>query len=175
MTRSLAAALALAAAAAPLGAQTARDDSAAVVAVVQRFLDGLSRRDTAVVRATVIAGTPFVSLPSRGDIPPGVEPLDSAIAFLATTKERLLERMWSPTVRVDGRIATVWTPYDFHVDGAFSHCGIDTFTLVQAGAAWRIASVVYTTQRTGCAPSPLGPPPPRPRAPSPRPRCSRRP
>jgi hypothetical protein len=73
-------------------------------------------------------------------------------------RERLLERMWTPVVRVQGAIATLWTPYDFHVDGRFSHCGVDTATLLRTGGGWRIAALVYTVQRTGCAPSPLGPP-----------------
>jgi hypothetical protein len=51
----------------------------------------------------------------------------------------------------------VHAPYDFHIDGKFSHCGTDVFTLVRAKGEWRIVSIVYTVQRTGCAPSPLGP------------------
>ena len=53
----------------------------------------------------------------------------------------------------------VWAPYDFHVNGAFSHCGVDVFSLVRTAEGWRIAAVAYTVEREGCAPSPLGPPP----------------
>ena len=74
--------------------------------------------------------------------------------------------MWAPVVQVQGRIASVWTPYDFHIDGRFSHCGIDTITLLRTDAGWRIAGLLYTVQRTGCAPSPLGPPAETPRSPT---------
>ena len=56
-----------------------------------------------------------------------------------------------------GPIASVWTPYDFWVDGKFSHCGIDIFDLVKTAEGWKISGLTYTVERTGCAPSPLGP------------------
>src|SRR5256885_3716182 len=49
------------------------------------------------------------------------EPVDTATQFR--------ERMWNPEVRIDGGIATLWTPYDFHVGPRFSHCGYDAFQL----------------------------------------------
>lgn len=76
---------------------------------------------------------------------------------LATSKVRLTERMWTPTVVLHGTIADVHAPYDFHIDGRFSHCGTDLITVVRATGEWRIASIIYIVQRTGCAPSPLGP------------------
>jgi hypothetical protein len=73
-------------------------------------------------------------------------------------KERLLERMWNPEVKVHGGIATLWAPYDFYRDGKFSHCGIDAFDLVRTAAGWQIVGATFTIERTNCPPSPLGPP-----------------
>ena len=89
---------------------------------------------------------------------PPVQEDTAFLAMLATGRERLLERFWQPTGQVDGSIASVWTPYDSHVDGRWSHCGIDVASLVRVGDAWRIAGITYTVQRRGCARSPLGPP-----------------
>ena len=80
------------------------------------------------------------------------------IATLGSTKQRLLERMWNPTVFLQGSLAVVRAPYDFHIDGAFSHCGVDVFTLVRSKSEWRVTHVVYTVQRQNCAASPLGTP-----------------
>jgi hypothetical protein len=80
---------------------------------------------------------------------------------LAERSQVWLERMWAPRVLVEGPVAVVWTPYDFHRDGAFSHCGMEAFTLVQTAEGWRIAGATYSVQSTGCPPSPLGPPGPR--------------
>jgi hypothetical protein len=149
-------AVALLAAAAPCRAQSA--DSAAVLGVVQAFLNTLATRDTAAARTLMMPGTRSVSI--RGDTST-VTRVQSDTSFLRTLPhgtEKLLERIWSPVVSLRGPLATVWTPYDFHVDGKFSHCGIDAFTLLRENRVWRITEITYTVERTGCAPSPLGPP-----------------
>jgi hypothetical protein len=139
----------------------------AVVAAVQRLFDAMAAHDTAAARSLLVPGTRFVSI--SNDTGPGIPRIQGDSAFLrmlAGRADRLLERMWSPVVQVQGRIANVWTPYDFHIDGRFSHCGIDVVTLLRTDAGWQIAGLLYTVQRTGCAPSPLGPPTGTPRAPT---------
>jgi hypothetical protein len=142
-----------------LGAQALPDSTAAVVATVQRLFDAIATRDTSAARAVLLSGAWFHSL--SGDAPlraPRAESDTTFLRRLATGSERFLERMWAPVVHVQGPLASVWAPYDFHIDGRWSHCGIDTATLVRTAAGWRISALAYTTQRQGCAPSPLGPP-----------------
>ena len=144
-----------------LRAQPARATAAdpAVVATVQRLFDAMAARDTVAARALLLPGTRFVSISNdTGPAIPRVQGDSAFLRMLAGSSERLLERMWAPVVQVQGRIATVWTPYDFHRGGRFSHCGIDAVTLLRTDAGWRSAGLLYTVQRTGCAPSPLGPP-----------------
>ena len=45
---------------------------------------------------------------------------------------------------------------DFHLDGKFTHCGTDIFTLVKTADGWKISGGIYTVEPTGCEPSPLG-------------------
>ena len=56
------------------------------------------------------------------------------------------------------RMATVWTPYDFYLNGEFHHCGTNSFSLIRDESGWRIAGVVYSIETETCEPSPLGPP-----------------
>ena len=145
---------------AKLAAQTPQADSSAVVAVVQRLFDGMASGDTAALRRLLLPGMHFVSL--TADPPATTGPrIQSDSAFvqrLGSRRQRLLERMWEPVVHLQGSIATVWAPYDFHIDGTWSHCGIDSATLLRTAQGWQIAALVYTVQRTGCPTSPLGPP-----------------
>ena len=53
-------------------------------------------------------------------------------------------------VKVHGNIAMVWAPYDLWVNGAFTHCGVDVFTLIKKSSGWKIASVSYTVEHDGC-------------------------
>lgn len=128
-----------------------------VQAASQALFDALGSRDTAALRALMLPTGVFVASVD-GDV--RVSDVDQITESLGSGGPALLERMWDPEVRVSAGIATVWTRYDFHRDGTFSHCGIDAFQLVKAAdGEWRVASVIYTVQREGCAPSPLGPPP----------------
>ena len=53
-------------------------------------------------------------------------------------------------VQVHGNMAQVWAPYNLWVNGTFSHCGIDVFTLIKNSRGWRIATVSYTIEKEGC-------------------------
>ena len=137
----------------------ATSDTAAVLAVVQRLFDAMAKRDTAAARTLLLPGSRLISLRTASPAAQPRQQTDTAfLRSLATGSERLLERMWNPVVSIHGSLANVWTPYDFHIDGRFSHCGVDNFVLVRNANAWQLASVTYTVETAGCAPSPLGPP-----------------
>ena len=70
----------------------------------------------------------------------------------------LLERAWNPTILIRRDIATFWAPYDFHVNGSFSHCGIDSFQLIKQQGQWFLTNLSWTVERENCEVSPLGPP-----------------
>jgi hypothetical protein len=132
---------------------------ASVLAVVQRFLDSLAARDPVACKATVAAEG---QLQAMNEGPNGrtmtYRLLGEFADRLSTWKERPLERIWSPTVLVQGRIATVWAPYDFHREGKFSHSGIDVFTLMRAGDEWKIVSLAFNMQPHVPSQHPAGPP-----------------
>jgi hypothetical protein len=73
--------------------------------------------------------------------------------------EKLTERYWDPTVLITDHIAVFWAPYDFYVDGEFSHCGTDAIDLVKVDGDWRIGNSRWTVQKTSCVMNPDGPPP----------------
>ena len=156
----LAVAFAAAAAASAAQAQTPRPavrDS--VVAVVERFFTAMAERDTAALSAVFLpdAGSAVVQH-MRDSSVVVTAPISGFKAQLPQMTRTLLERMWDAQVLEHRGIAVLWTPYDFHVDGSFSHCGVDAFTLVRSRDGWKISSVAYTVETEGCLASPLGPP-----------------
>ena len=137
----------------------APDEKSEVLAVVQTFFDAMAAGDSAAAGATMTAGAALVG---TTEMPDGVMTSETSgadfLAMIARPGSALLERIWDATVMIRGAMAVVWTPYDFHRNGEFSHCGIDAVSLVRTNDGWRIASIVWTVERTGCGPSPLGPP-----------------
>ncbi len=149
---------------APVGAQvrahsTHSADSAEIVSTVQRLLDAIGRADSAMARSVLMPGMRLVSIVDDTVLArPRVQTDSAFIQMLGSPRSTMLERMWSPVVMSNGRIATLWAPYDFHVDGKWSHCGIDVATLLRTDAGWKVANLSYTVQRQDCPASPLGPP-----------------
>lgn len=130
-----------------------------VLQVVQRFFDALATKDTETLKALVLPGTPITVLRPTPEGPAlRRRVVEDDLKTLPATSERLLERMWNPTVLMQGRIATVWTPYDFHRDGKFSHSGTDVFTLLFLEGRWRIASMAYTVEPEVPSAHPVGAP-----------------
>jgi len=78
----------------------------------------------------------------------------------APATAKVTERGWSPEVRVNGPLAMVWYPYDLYLDGKWSHCGVDAFTLVKQDGRWRIATMAWSAEQPpACQKHPDGPPP----------------
>ena len=65
-------------------------------------------------------------------------------------KDSLDERITFETIRVDGPLAIVWTPYKFYFAGNFSHCGVNSFQLVRINGRWKIQYLIDTRRRQGC-------------------------
>jgi hypothetical protein len=134
------------------------DEKSAVLATVQQFFDTMTTRDVEGARRVLMAEARMFSVRDQnGQSVARASAAENYLKGLAEGKQANRERMWDPEVRIHGGIASVWTPYDFWTDGKFSHCGVDIFDLVKTADGWKIAAVTYTVERTGCAPSPLGP------------------
>jgi hypothetical protein len=58
--------------------------------------------------------------------------------------ERVLS--WGP-ILIDHEIATAWVPYEFYLNGKFSHKGVDAFILVKVGEQYKIQPLLYNMQK----------------------------
>jgi hypothetical protein len=67
-------------------------------------------------------------------------------------KDSADERISFETVKIDGPLAIVWTPYNFFYNGKFSHCGVNSFQLVRFEGIWKIQYLIDTRRRAGCKP-----------------------
>jgi hypothetical protein len=123
-----------------------------VVAVAEALFDAMRSKDTGTLRRLMLPEARLVAIDETQE-PRTVAwtDLEQFIERIAGLETEILERMWSPTAEIDGSIATLWAPYDFHRAGTFSHCGIDAFHMVRIGDAWKIAHVTYNRRLEGCS------------------------
>ena len=142
----------------PLHAQQHTAAEQEVLSIIDRFFGYMAVRDTIGMATILEAKGSFAAVGIDGnDTVPRMTSHAHFIAGLQQGTEVLLERYWDAEVRMDRSVAVVSCPYDFHKDGEFSHCGLDIFTLVKHPDGWHIAGAVFSMQREGCPPSPLGP------------------
>ena len=128
-------------------AQTRDAESKAVIAVADALLAALSTGDNMALARLTMDSAVVGGAGLRG----GVESASLrpwAVYINRTGPSTFTERGFGATARVQDRVAQVWMPYDLYIGDKWSHCGVDTFTLMKREGQWRVASLVYTN--VGC-------------------------
>ena len=132
---------------APLFGQTADEKDA--IATVQKTFHAMAAHDGAQIRATMLPDARLYAV--RDENPPSSAAVDDFANQIASMKGDLLERFTGqPSVSIRGRMAQVWGEYEFLRDGKFNHCGVDSVSLLKTAEGWKIATIVYTAETTGC-------------------------
>lgn len=130
-----------------------------VISAVEQFLKALEIRDADLARDILLPeGVIFSVREEAGEKTIRFTPHLEIIKSLTSSNENMLERIWKPNILIHKEIAIVWTKYDFHREGNFSHCGVDAFNLIKTAQGWKISGIIYTVEKEGCEESPLGPP-----------------
>ena len=134
------------------------DPRAAVIAVADSALAAITRGDAIALTDLMVPEAIMFPTSTR----------DGVSTYRVRTREAqrtvslngAVERGFKPVAMVNGAIGMVWMPYDLYVNGAWSHCGADVFTLVKADGKWRIASLAWSAEQPPvCEKHPSGPPP----------------
>ncbi len=137
----------------PAPAQAQLADTDALIMLTQDFFNALAEGDAERIRAIQLpGGQAYIS---GADGTTTVRPFTAMAEGIAAQKGRFMERMFDPEVRVSGPVGMVWTAYDFHIDGEFSHCGTDVFTFLKTDGTWRMVQATYSVETTGCPGRPV--------------------
>jgi hypothetical protein len=142
--------MALAGAAAPVGLRA--QDEVSARAAVDRIFAGMRSADARVVRSVLASDARFAMVEA------GTVRVQTVVGWLdgiESSGGRWDERVYDVEVQVDGAMASVWAPYTFYLDGAISHCGINSIEMLHDGTGWKVTQISDTRGREGC-PDPLG-------------------
>lgn len=134
-------------------------ERSAILETVQKFFDSIETRDRELLESILVPDSLNISVRDlgNGEANFNVMSYDDVVSALTRPGRQALERSWDETVLIQGNIAVVWTPYDFHIDGEFSHCGVDSFQLIKRDGRWLISNSSWTLETENCPESPLGP------------------
>jgi len=134
------------------------DPRAAVIAVADSALAAITRGDA--IALTDLMVPEAVMFPTSTKDGVSTYRVRTREAQRTASLNGVVERGFKPVAMVNGAVGMVWMPYDLYVNGAWSHCGADLFTLVKADGKWKIASLAWSAEQTPvCEKHPSGPPP----------------
>jgi len=158
MTRSSVVLLVLASFTQSARAQASDADGKAAIAVADSVLAALSSGNNPTLARLTLDSAVVGGVGLRD----GVERLSLrtwGLYINRTGPSTFTERGFDATVRVQDRVAQVWMPYDLYIGDKWSHCGVDTFTLMKNEGRWRVAALIYTIEQPpACRKHPAGPP-----------------
>jgi hypothetical protein len=130
----------------------AQSDEAGIRQAISNLFDGMRKGDTTLLRSAFTQQPVLQTVINRqGNVTVLTEPLDSFIVQVAHPhKDVYDERIQYDGIKIDGDLASVWTPYKFYLGTQFSHCGIDSYQLVREGGVWKIQYLIDTRRKQNC-------------------------
>jgi Putative lumazine-binding len=131
-------------------AQTAEDS---VKMTINQFFEGMRKSDTMLIKSTMTEDVIFQTIVrnKEGESIVKTENISEFLAFIAKPRAEMVdERITFETIKIDGPLASVWTPYKFYLGEKFSHCGADSFQMVYQKGVWKIQYLIDTRRRQGC-------------------------
>ncbi|MCL7752568.1 nuclear transport factor 2 family protein [Polaribacter sp. Z022] len=131
-----------------------KTEEKAIQSVIETFFKGLHNGDSAVIGSTLHKNikiqTTFTN--KKGVKVLKTESKAQLLQNIAKKKKEdiYLEKLLSYTIKIDGNLASVWTPYEFYFNGKFSHCGANSFQLFNNNGVWEIIYLVDMRRRAKC-------------------------
>lgn len=131
--------------------QTAEQE--AVKKTINNMFTAMRTGDTVLLKSTFAPDMILQSIANKKDGTTALrtEKAEGFIKQVGTPhKEIYDERITITDVKIDGPLASVWTPYKFYVGSTFSHCGVNVFQLMKTTTGWKIIYIVDTRRKDNC-------------------------
>ncbi len=126
----------------------------AIKKTIETFFDGLHKGDSAIVSSTLHSTIKIqTTFTTKDKIKTLVtDSKEKVLTGIANKKyeHTYLEKLLSCTIKIDGNLASVWTPYEFYLNGKFSHCGANSFQLFNNNGKWEIIYLVDMRRKNNC-------------------------
>jgi hypothetical protein len=129
----------------PLSAQHPRD-------VIETFFEAFHQKDTISLKDFFTINARLASVQnSLNGVRTNEELVEDFIQAIGSIPDDLSfeERLLGFNVVDASGMTLVFTPYEFYVNGRFSHCGTNVFTLIEKESKWKILAL-YDTRNKSC-------------------------
>jgi hypothetical protein len=131
-------------------AQTTEDS---VKAAITLLFDGMKNSDAAKIQSAFADSAILQTIMNTKDgklVIKNELVKDFATSISKIAKGYADERIEFENIKIDGPLASVWTPYKFYYKGQFLHCGVDSYQLVRINGVWKIQYLIDTRRKQPC-------------------------
>ncbi len=129
-------------------------DEKEVQHIVETFFEGFHAQDSMIIKKVVHKEVRMQSIGKNrtGEMVLSTQDFSGFLASICSIPETtsFKEEIHNYEVKMDGKMANVWTPYTFYINDAVSHCGTNSFQLFKRDGLWKIFYIVDTRDREGC-------------------------
>ena len=128
----------------------AQDAERQIKQVITSFFDGMRNADSGAVASMFSSASIMqtIATDKSGKAIVRSQPVSDFTSFVGKqSKGAADEQIVFETIKVDGPMAFVWTPYRFVFNGNYSHSGVNVFCLVKFGEQWKIQYLIDTRRK----------------------------
>ncbi|MEI8111896.1 MAG: nuclear transport factor 2 family protein [Chitinophagia bacterium] len=128
----------------------AQDAETQIKQVINSLFDGMRNADAAAVAEVFSSASIMqtIATDKSGKTIVRSEAVNEFSSFVGKqAKGAADEQIVFETIKVDGPLAVVWTPYRFIYNGKYSHSGVNVFCLVKLGEQWKIQYLIDTRRK----------------------------
>lgn len=132
---------------------SAQSEEEAIKKTIMTMFDGMRKGDSAMVHSVFEdkAIMQTIAANRSGKVVVNDGSLEGFLKAVGTPHDQVWdEKIEFSHINIDGPMASVWTPYEFHLGGNFSHCGVNSFQLYKGDNGWKIIYIVDTRRRDNC-------------------------
>ena len=128
----------------------AQNTEAEIKQVINILFEGMRNADSAAVAGVFSSDCTMqtIATDKAGKALVKTEQVSRFVSSIAKQKPGVIdEQIVFETIKIDGPLAIVWTPYRFIYNGNFSHSGVNMFCLVNLDGQWKIQYLIDTRRK----------------------------
>ncbi len=128
-----------------------KNEAEKVKTCINSFFEGMHKADTLLINkvtdTTLMLQTIFVNKNKETTLITSSKKYFLKAISNKNPNDIWFEKLMSFNIKIDTNMANVWAPYEFYLNGEFSHCGVNSFQLFKNNGNWEIIYIVDTRRK----------------------------
>jgi len=133
---------------------SAQSETEAVQQTIDTFFKGFHEKDSILMKSVVADGIIMQTIgrDKEGETVLRDTEFSNFLKNIVSIPDSIpyREEITAYSIKIDGPMANAWTDYKFWLRNSMSHCGVNSFQLLNQGGQWRIIYLIDTRRKKDC-------------------------